>query len=40
VRVEAEKGKITIFAADPGEYASEDLADVDGIDEEDSELDL
>lgn len=40
VRVEAEKGKITIFAAGPGEYASEDLADVDGIDEEDSELDL
>ena len=39
VRVEAEKGKITIFAADPGEYATEDLADLDGIDEEDSELD-
>jgi hypothetical protein len=40
VRVEAEKGKITIFAADPGEYATEDLADLDGVEEEDSELDL
>lgn len=38
VRVEAEKGKITIFAADPSEYAS-DQEDVDGIEDE-SELDL
>ncbi len=40
VRVEAEKGKITIFAAAPEEYASEGQADLDGLDEEDSELDL
>lgn len=37
VRVEAEKGKITIFAADPSEYAS-DQEDIDGIEDE-SELD-
>lgn len=37
VRVEAVKGKITIFAADPEEYVSPGLDDVD---EEDSELDL
>lgn len=40
VRVEAEKGKITIFAASPEEYASEAQADFDGADEDDSELDL
>jgi hypothetical protein len=42
VRVEAEKGKITIFAAEPGEYASEDQAEIelDDVDEEESELDL
>lgn len=45
VRVEAEKGKITIFAADPADYASEDqddsgLDDIDDIDEEESDLDL
>lgn len=42
VRVEAEKGKITIFAADPGEYSSEDQAEIelDDVDEEESELDL
>ena len=39
VRVEAEKGKITIFAADPEEYASDVEADLDET-EEDSELDL
>jgi hypothetical protein len=39
VRVEAEKGKITIFAADPGEYASEAELELDDS-EEDSELDL
>lgn len=38
VRVEAEQGKITIFAADPSEYVS-DQDDLDGIEEE-SELDL
>ena len=40
VRVEAEKGKITIFEADPEEYPSEGQADLDDIDEEGSELDL
>lgn len=45
VRVEAEKGKITILAADPEEYASEvELDDIEeddeGGDEEESELDL
>lgn len=51
VRVEAEPGKITIFAAAPGEYASEDQGgddlddyDPDGLDEggdaEESDLDL
>ena len=42
VRVEAEKGKITIFAAEPGEYASEDQVDaeLDDLDGEESELDL
>ena len=39
VRVEAEKGKITIFAADPEEYASDVEADLEET-EEDSELDL
>jgi hypothetical protein len=39
VRVEAEKGKITIFAADPDEYASEAEADLDD-DGDESELDL
>ena len=39
VRVEAEKGKITIFAADPEEYASEVELELDDS-EEDSELDL
>jgi len=41
VRIEAEKGKITIFAADPDEYVSSEELDLD-FDEtdEDSELDL
>lgn len=43
VRVEAVKGKITITAASPEEYASsgdEDDSDLDGIDSEESELDI
>ena len=40
VRVEAVKGQITITAASPDEYASsEDDSDLDGIEEEGSELD-
>jgi len=40
VRVEAVAGKITITAASPDEYASsEDDSDLDGIEEEESELD-
>lgn len=44
VRVETEKGKITIFAADPEDYDSDtetdaELDELDGLDEEESELD-
>ena len=39
VRVETEKGKINIFAADPEDYESDVEADLDET-EEDSELDL
>ena len=39
VRVEAEKGKITIFAADPEEYVADADLELDDT-EEDSELDL
>jgi hypothetical protein len=43
VRIEAEKGKITIFAASPDEYASDETEmepELDGLDTEGDDLDL